>query len=60
MGIHYCLGAPLARMEGEIALRTLLPRITGVSISSAADPGTLLRPGGPAELWVRFVGSDGP
>jgi cytochrome P450 len=55
MGIHYCLGAPLARMEGEIALRTLVPRITSVSITSEADPGTLLRPGGPAELWVRFA-----
>jgi cytochrome P450 len=55
MGIHYCLGAPLARMEAEIALRTLLPRITGVSIKSEADQGTLLRPGGPTELWVRFA-----
>jgi len=26
-GIHYCLGAPLARMEGEIAFSTLLRRM---------------------------------
>jgi cytochrome P450 len=58
MGIHYCLGAPLARMEGEVALRTLLPRITGVSITRDAEPGALLRPGGPEELWVRLAPSD--
>ncbi|HVU13167.1 MAG TPA: cytochrome P450, partial [Phototrophicaceae bacterium] len=26
-GIHYCLGAPLARLEGEIAFSTLLKRM---------------------------------
>jgi cytochrome P450 len=28
-GIHYCLGAPLARMETDIALATLLSRFPG-------------------------------
>ena len=53
MGIHYCLGAPLARMEGAIALETLLPRIKRVEILDA-DAGALLRPGGPDSMHVGF------
>ncbi|WP_222432332.1 cytochrome P450 [Leekyejoonella antrihumi] len=32
-GIHYCLGAPLARIEGEIALRVLAERMPDLRIS---------------------------
>jgi cytochrome P450 len=38
-GIHHCLGAPLARMEGEIAFRTLLDRFPGMEL--AVDPDEL-------------------
>ncbi|ARZ66533.1 cytochrome P450 [Streptomyces albireticuli] len=31
-GIHYCLGAPLARMETEIALAALLERFPGLTL----------------------------
>jgi len=32
-GIHYCLGAPLARLEGQIALRRLLERMPHVGLA---------------------------
>ena len=36
-GIHYCLGAPLARLEGEIAFATLLKRLPGLRLDIAPD-----------------------
>jgi cytochrome P450 len=42
-GIHFCLGAPLARLEGEIAVGSLLDRF---DVEPAADPdGLAWRPG---------------
>ena len=38
-GIHYCLGAPLARLEGEIAFATLLNRLPNMRL--AVPPETL-------------------
>lgn len=35
-GIHYCLGAPLARLEAEIALDRLLARFPQIALDDAA------------------------
>lgn len=37
LGIHYCLGAPLARLEGTIALETLFRRFPNLSLSLPAS-----------------------
>jgi cytochrome P450 len=34
MGIHYCLGAPLARLEGRIALRVLLEELPELALAA--------------------------
>jgi len=39
-GLHHCLGAQLARMEGEVAIRTLLARYPDLTL--AVDPAELV------------------
>ena len=38
-GIHFCLGAPLARLEGQIAIGGLVARFPGMAL--AAEPADL-------------------
>ncbi|MGW7097893.1 cytochrome P450 family protein [Streptomyces sp. NPDC054838] len=56
-GLHFCLGAPLARMEGRIAIRSLLERFPGLAEDPAGGPpvwlaGSLMR--GVSRLPVRW------
>ncbi|GGZ39773.1 cytochrome P450 family protein [Streptomyces poonensis] len=54
-GLHYCLGAPLARLEARIALRALLERCPDLALDGRPGdwlPGTLIR--GVRSLPVRW------
>jgi cytochrome P450 len=57
-GTHFCLGAHLARAEGEIALRSLLRAIPDLRLAAAPEEvawgfGAMMR--GPRELPVEFI-----
>jgi cytochrome P450 len=56
-GIHFCLGAPLARLEARIALSDLLERLTGLELASDEpwQPRQALHVHGPARLPIRFA-----
>ena len=58
-GIHYCLGAPLARLEGEVAFGALLSRFPALSLAVPASslrwrPSSLIH--GLETLPVRLTG----
>jgi cytochrome P450 len=56
-GLHYCLGAALARMEGQAALTAVATRLVNprlVADPPPYRPNTILR--GPAELRVTLSG----
>lgn len=59
IGPHYCLGAPLARLEARLGLSLLLDRLPGLRLDPAAPPtwvlgvrGSVLH--GPESLRVLF------
>jgi cytochrome P450 len=56
-GVHYCFGAPLARLEAQIALTELARRLANPRLvvdPPPYRPSPLLR--GPRQLAVRFDG----
>jgi cytochrome P450 len=66
-GIHFCLGAPLARLEGQVAFETLLARLPELTLAVPAEdlawrPGILIR--GLVDLPVEWAadlsGQPGP
>jgi cytochrome P450 len=56
-GTHFCLGAPLARLESKIALTEFLTRITDFDLASDQpwEPRKGLHVHGPNRLPIRFT-----
>jgi len=38
-GIHYCLGAPLSRLEGQIAIGTIVQRFPDIRLATPCNSG---------------------
>jgi len=57
LGIHACLGAPLARLEARIALTDFLERVQDFALASPEpwEPRKALSVHGPSRLPIRFT-----
>ncbi len=55
-GLHFCVGAPLARLEARIALGDVLERMPNCALASTApwEPRKALHVHGPTHLQIRF------
>tara|TARA_R110002073_G_scaffold2950_17_gene19713 strand:+ start:2028 stop:3173 length:1146 start_codon:yes stop_codon:yes gene_type:complete len=53
-GIHFCLGAHLARLEGEIAVKALVDKFSAIQLEEE-DHSQMSALGGPDELMVKLT-----
>ena len=53
-GIHYCLGAPLARLEGRVAFEALLPQLGDLRLAEEPRYRDQVTLRGLESLWVEF------
>jgi cytochrome P450 len=54
LGVHFCLGAHLARMELRTFLRELLPRIESVELAGEPEYTATTFVGGPKHVPIRY------
>lgn len=55
-GIHYCLGAPLARLEADVVFRTLLDRYESIEVGEGGvERGGTLLLRGPVRFPLRVI-----
>ena len=53
-GVHYCLGAALARMETRALFAELLPRLESIELAGPAEYTATTFVGGPKHLPIRY------
>lgn len=58
-GIHYCLGAPLARLEGQVAFGTILARLPRIELAGEPRWRTSLVMRGLSSLPLAIAKTDG-
>lgn len=54
IGAHFCLGSPLARLEGKIALKAMLDQMDEIELTGPWEPRQALHLHGPVKLPITF------